>query len=392
MPSELTANPPQIVVNAQTVNFTNNVHINKIVENFFPDIGENENHPARKLKEKQIAFLQAYREHLQKATTLQSIPPHLYPSLPKISTILKSVCMITWRELDQTSSELNQFVGTGFLGKLNNGYGTPSNIAFMSAGHNFDDILKQNMDPTCLTKFKIYFGNLSGDILKDDFWSKYMSKWEELHKLLEPFSFCGSISNNGKRVLFQNGKLVHYEQRIGDLAVKEDYCMLQLNGDITQVEQALKKKGLEALPIGRGAYLETKHGELVSIFGHPGGGGQTNASNDPNWTPGVVEDGKFPLRISFGTEKDLSKQNKAPSFMAREQLTFDQMKNYLFYDNDTFPGNSGSPVIGRAGNGQGYNVKGIHVRSFNEYKTNGAQKIVKYQEWIDAGKNFTPTN
>ena len=248
MPSELIANPTQIVVNAQTVNFTNNVNINKIVENFFPDIGENENHPARKLKEKQIAFLQAYREQLQKATTLQSIPPHLYPSLPKINAILKSVCMITWRELDQTSSELNQFVGTGFLGKLNNGYGTPSTIAFMSAGHNFDVILKQNMDPTCLTKFKVYFGNLSGDIHKDDFWSNYMSKWKELHKLLEPFSFCGSISNNGKRVLFKNGKLVHYEDRIGDLAVKEDYCMLQLNGDITELEQALKKKELEPLP------------------------------------------------------------------------------------------------------------------------------------------------
>ena len=78
--------------------------------------------------------------------------------------------------------------------------------------------------------------------------------------------------------------------------------------------------------------------------------------------------------------------------MAREQLTYEQMNNYLFYDNDTFPGNSGSPVVGRAGNGQGYNVKGIHVRSFNEFKTNGAQKIVKYQEWIDVGKNFISTN
>ena len=65
------------------------------------------------------------------------------------------------------------------------------------------------------------------------------------------------------------------------------------------------------------------------------------------------------------------------------------MNNYLLYDNDTLKGNSGSPVIGRAGDGQGYSVKGIHVRSFESDSTNGAQKIVNYQEWIDAGKTYT---
>ena len=51
--------------------------------------------------------------------------------------------------------------------------------------------------------------------------------------------------------------------------------------------------------------------------------------------------------------------------------------NFLFYDNDTLPGNSGSPVIGRGDKDQeqGYNVKGIHVRAFNHVKTNGAQNI-----------------
>ena len=68
----------------------------------------------------------------------------------------------------------------------------------------------------------------------------------------------------------------------------------------------------------------------------------------------------------------------------------DAVKNYLFYDNDTEPGNSGSPVIGRgdAALGQGYCVKGIHVQSFNEPTTNGAQKIHNIEKWIDLGKNY----
>ena len=64
-------------------------------------------------------------------------------------------------------------------------------------------------------------------------------------------------------------------------------------------------------------------------------------------------------------------------------------KNYIFYDNDTFCGNSGSPVLGRGDKslGQPYSVKGIHIKRFNEESTNGAQNIEQIHEWIDLGSS-----
>ena len=376
VPNYPTTSGSQVFINNGTMNFTtstNNVNINQIVEKIFPDIRENENHPAHYLTEKQ-------KEFLQKATTLDGIDRGLYVSLPKIETILKSVCMISGIGWDKTKSKKVPFVGTGFLGKLFNSDGTPSCIVYMSVGHNFEEILQENMNPDCLRQFKINFGNLSGDLPYSRSWSEHGRKVsynpnsfmkEDLHSLLEPFKFCGSISCKGKRVLFKDGKCVYYQPRNGEVAFIEDYCMLQLSGQVSEVEEALKKKGLEALPVGRNDYLEPKNGELVCIFGHPN-----------------VGQGKYPLRLSFGTEREFSCLHSSNG----KKLSNDQMKNYLPYDIDTFPGNSGSPVIGRAGNDQGYSVKGIHVRAFKECQTNGAQKIIRYQEWIDAGKNFTPTN
>ena len=61
--------------------------------------------------------------------------------------------------------------------------------------------------------------------------------------------------------------------------------------------------------------------------------------------------------------------------------------NNLFYDCDTLPGSSGSPIIGRGdvNSNQAYCVKGIHIKSFSLPNTNAAQKIKELTNWINMG-------
>ena len=56
--------------------------------------------------------------------------------------------------------------------------------------------------------------------------------------------------------------------------------------------------------------------------------------------------------------------------------------DFLCYDNDTLPGNSGSPVIGRGTrDGSCYAVKGIHVAG-TEYDRNKAQGLQSLANWL----------
>merc|ERR1719244_1543900 len=71
-------------------------------------------------------------------------------------------------------------------------------------------------------------------------------------------------------------------------------------------------------------------------FGHPG-----------NIAREGTEKELRPLRVSWGIEKGTEGA-------------------MITYDNDTLPGNSGSPVIARVVNGQAYRVKGIHVKKGRE--------------------------
>jgi hypothetical protein len=137
------------------------------------------------------------------------------------------------------------------------------------------------------------------------------------------------------------------------------------------VKNQLSELGIESLICGHGDYLKYKKDGMVAIFGHPN-----------------VPDGeKVPLRLSFGAEKD---PQSSKDFMKKMNENEELAKNYILYDNDTLPGNSGSPVLGRGDKslGQPYSVKGIHVKKFNAKSTNGAQNIEKIEEWIELGLNF----
>ena len=82
------------------------------------------------IHELQIEQEQFLEEYLQKATTLNGFNPSFLQSLPKIETVLNSVCLMRWREVQ--NGKVEEYTGTAFLAKIP-GIG----IAFISAGHNF---------------------------------------------------------------------------------------------------------------------------------------------------------------------------------------------------------------------------------------------------------------
>ena len=71
-----------------------------------------------------------------------------------------------------------------------------------------------------------------------------------------------------------------------------------------------------------------------------------------------------PLRMSYGKEEEIPAAGS----------------DFLYYDNDTFPGNSGSPVIGRGSKNGDYAVKGINIRG--DVGINTAQGLQKLKDWI----------
>ena len=90
-----------------------------------------------------------------------------------------------------------------------------------------------------------------------------------------------------------------------------------LNKKHDLIKKKLEKMGLAWLQCGNGEYLNHKPGDVVSIYGYPG--------------KEATKNGRRLLRPSCG--KEMPPPGGASGF--------------LFYDNDTLPGNSGSPVIGR---------------------------------------------
>ena len=152
----------------------------------------------------------------------------------------------------------------------------------------------------------------------------------------------------------------------------------------------MKDLGLDSLDCGFENYLEMADEELVAILGHPDCEEPTDVR---------------PLRLSFGTERDPNKTSTPLLNMAGlkqclgkrfktspKKISESDINNYLFYDNDTLEGNSGSPVVGRGDKNsyQAYCVKGIHVKSFScSPNTNAAQKIIDLNKWIDLGINYS---
>lgn len=320
------------------------------------------------LGEGQISFL---KEQLQKATTLNGVDPSLFTQLPALNKIGKSVCML---QVDRSKAWGTAFhceiVGTG--------------IVFCSAGHNFQSILNEDAPKDSLKKFSLLFGNLDGSRPLNADSPPTKGQAMNLKEFLDPFEVCGSISYDGNRVLIKNGEVVHFSERDDAIGQAEDYCTLLLKG--ATVKEQLTSLGIDSLVCGKDDYLKYKNGGMVAIFGHPN----------------LPEAGSVPLRISFGAEKDpektkdfFSDSNPLNRIMAAFLCNYGSNKknlanNFIFYDNDTFPGNSGSPVLGRGDKGleQSYAVKGIHIRRFNAENTNGAQNIEKIQEWIDLGKEW----
>ena len=366
-----------------------NVTINQYVANFFTSVQQIEQGLNHQLEPKQKEILHAHVQKAQKATTLAgSGDATLLETLPNLNKILKSVCMIRWEEYDPKIGQLCEYTGTGFLAKTQKDDGTVDGVVFVSAGHNFDMILNSSARADSLRGFTVQFGNVSGTIPSNNITSMNDSLWKpgmpmNLAEFLDPHKVSGSISYQGRKVLFKGGNLTEYVS--GDVKAVEDYCVLKLEGNLVDIEKYLDKLELDCLMCGHSEYLECNDGGLVAIFGHPG--------------DEVEENGKRPMRMCFGVEKDpdttkgfYAESNPmwkliGPKYDVKKQWKGEypnntEIKNYLFYDNDTFPGNSGSPVIGRGNHGQGYVVKGIHIRSFNPASTNGAQKIVKLNDWI----------
>ena len=252
-------------------------------------------------------------------------------SILKMETILKSVCMI-----DGAAK------GTGFLIDTNKG------VAFMSAGHLFKtllDPLNKDVDANKeFGKFKLFFGNTEGD-----------AKSKNSVTLADFGKLKGSIAHQGRRRFFPSGDLKT------DSKPDEDYCFLY---GITK--EQLKKKKLGSLKCGEGEYLKPDPGEVVAIFGHPGKAAREG-------------DGKHlrPLRISYGKEKNPNPKAKTGSK--------EKSGNFILYDNDTLPGNSGSPVVGRGGDDSDYAVKGIHVVGICG-KINCAQNLMNLDDWSCNGK------
>ena len=253
-------------------------------------------------------------------------------SILKLETILGSVIMTEGVRGAEAS-------GTAFLLK------TPEGVALVSAGHVFWQFLFFN-NGVCsadFRKLKLLFGNMNGS-----------KEGEEAVKLLALGSVRGSIGKDGKRWFLPSGVSQ-------DSAPGEDYCFLLL--DITEGE--LREMGLSCLECGEGDYLGIKHGDVCSIYGHPGGNAREGQAKSCR-----------PLRISYGIERDGAVVFPADKFQEKSK------RAHHYFDYDSLAGNSGSPVIGRGSGGSNYAVKAIHILGC-ERQVNGAQSLQAWRAWIE---------
>ena len=198
----------------------------------------------------------------QKLTTLKGLNKTLITSLPNMDTVQRSVCLIRWEE-SNPQGVMQEFTGTGFLVDIP-GVG----VAFLSAGHNFEAILDSRVTKDCLTRYTVHFNNPSGNVPSIGSSPPKEDLPMNLGELLQPFNIYGSISFNGKRVIFKEGNTLSYDVRCTEIDVAEDYCALLLNHKDTK--SRLKDLGLSYLPCGEGQHLENTDAGLVAIFGHPG--------------------------------------------------------------------------------------------------------------------------
>ena len=261
--------------------------------------------------------------------------------IPSMDKILRSVCMIEYK---------GNAWATGFLVRIN--CQGVYKIAFMTAGHVFKDEQKEqeydikellsHLDLD-LSQYELFFHCSDGDKEGTQVISHTLADFHSKFKLR------GSIAFMGKRRILPASTSGPTQ----DLSVdpKLDFCVLVL--DDPDAEKELENLGLTWLQCASGVYLNYNPGDVVSIFGYPG--------NE------ATENGRRPLRMSYG----------------KEMPPPEGASDFLFYDNDTLPGNSGSPVIGR-GSKDGkcdYTVKGIHV-SGTTTKKNKAQGLQKLNDWI----------
>ena len=273
-----------------------------------------------------------------KEEALKTIQAGSAQDITSMDKILRSVCMIECKGMPSA---------TGFLVRINCQGG--DKIAFMTAGHVFGDKQKEqdygitellpNID---LSQYELFFHCSDGDKRGSQVIRHTLADFDSTFKLR------GSIAYMGKRCILPAGTT---EAPVNSML---DFCALVL--DNPDAEKKLEKMGLTWFQCGNGDYLNYIPGDVVSIYGYPG--------NE------AFENGKRPLRMSYG--KEMPPPGGAQGF--------------LFYDNDTLPGNSGSPVIGRGSKdgSYGYAVKGIHVTGGR--KANKAQGLQKLSDWIPKQK------
>ena len=242
----------------------------------------------------------------------------------------------------------DNYYGTAFLAEVP-GVGT----CLLSAGHNFDSLLSNRSNDDVLQeldKYKIWFGNVRGDLPSDTQSSTQLTKDTpmNLKSFLHVFGCTGSISYDGKTLIFKerpNKIRTEFQESENKNIENKDYCAIFLkNAD----KQLLKKYGLEPLQCGDRNNIQHECGCIVTIVGHPGHKG---------WKT-------WPQRLGYGKEVGTTSQT-------------------LQFKYDSLGGNSGSPVFGR-----GYKVKAIHIAGSSAGPKNIAQKIDNIIHWINLGKKY----
>ena len=154
---------------------------------------------------------------------------------------------------------------------------------------------------------------------------------------------------------------------------------------------------LRPLPCGDNDYLQPSPGQSIIVFGYPGVGPRKQAT-DLRFSMGI-EVGFEEVAKSLGDHLERIKQ--LPRFPGECKTKCDPIQNCeycdisleltklnnpearsqrIFYQNDTLPGNSGSPVLSsgnRSTSSMAYSVKGIHVEGAYSGKANAAQSLEK---------------
>ena len=144
----------------------------------------------------------------QKRTTLDGFNESMLQCLPKMETILNSVCLMRWTEVE--NGEIIPYTGTGFLARI-----PDMGIAFISAGHNF--VFDSGNDDSKVSlgfpNHNLYFGNLKG-VNNTNGWNANTQHGTILNMLsfLKQFNALGSISHRGRRIIVQGGEAIKCEE------------------------------------------------------------------------------------------------------------------------------------------------------------------------------------